>query len=299
MKVAVVVPCLNEELTVAKVVQDCRRYLPDARVYVLDNGSKDLTAERARQAGAHVIHSPLRGKGSVLKHAFRVIDADFYVMIDGDGTYPVAEARRLIDLAATHNYEMVTGARLQDARPEAFRPLHYLGNRLFTGTVKAIFGFPVQDLLTGFRVFSRRFCREVHILSTGFEVETEMTIRSIAQGLAFCEVPIPYSERPAGSRSKLRTFRDGWRILGTIVHFVKDFRPHLYYQPLAVLSYLLACMAPHVMQVSLSAFAAVLSAMGFYFESQIRFHRLRIGRLDEEPRKDDESQEFETRRRSA
>lgn len=271
MKITVIVPCLNEELTVARVVRDCRRELPTAEVVVFDNGSVDGTAEAARAAGARVIPSPLRGKGNVLRHAFRVLDADYFVMIDGDGTYPVREARRLIEIAEGQGYEMVSGARLEDARPEAFRPLHFLGNRLFTFAVRALFGFPVRDLLTGFRVFSRRFAQEVTLLSRGFEVETEITVRAIAQDMAFTEVAIPYVERPQGSHSKLRTFRDGWRILMTIVWLLKDFRPLAFYVPLALVS------APFT-----ATGAAFVLVMGLHADSTLRARRLRLARSQDE-----------------
>ena len=216
MKVAVIIPCLNEQAAILKVVKDCRHYLPKAEIYVLDNASEDDTAEVARQAGAHVIHSPLRGKGHVVRHAFRVLDADYFLLIDGDGTYPVAHAPRLLEIARTYNYEMVMGARLKNANPEAFRPLHFLGNKILTGLVRRLFAFPVEDLLTGYRVFSRRFARQVRLTSKGFEIETELTIRALAQNMAFCEVAIPYSERHSGGHSKLRTFRDGALIIAAI-----------------------------------------------------------------------------------
>lgn len=277
MRIAVIVPCLNEEVTVAHVVEECRRHLPEARVYVLDNGSRDATAARARAAGAEVIHSPLRGKGHVLRHAFRVIDADYFVMIDGDGTYPVSEAARLIRIAHDLNYEMVMGARLKTSRPEAFRRLHLFGNHLFTTLVRSLFGYPVQDLLTGFRVFSRRFTEEVAVVSSGFEIETELTIRAIAQNLAFCEVEIPYVERPRGSHSKLRTFRDGWRILWTIARALKAFRPLYVFLPLAAISLGLAALTPPLLAQALSTFAALVAAMGVYFDSRLSLERLRIG----------------------
>lgn len=272
MKIAVVIPCLNEELTVGRVVADCRRELPSAEIVVFDNGSVDETSARAAAAGARVIPSPLRGKGNVLRHAFRVLDADYFVMIDGDGTYPAHEMRRLVDLARARGYEMVSGARLDDARREAFRPLHYVGNRVFTFAVRALFGFPVRDLLTGFRVFSRRFAREVTLLSRGFEVETEITVRAIAQDMAFVEVPIPYVERPVGSRSKLRTFRDGWRILVTMIWLLKDFRPLAFYVPLAVST------APFSL-----VGACVFVALGLHADSSLRAQRLRLPRTDARP----------------
>lgn len=276
MKVAVIIPCLNEAAAIAKVVRECRRHLPAASVFVLDNGSEDETAAQAVQAGAEVIHSPLRGKGNVIRHAFRVIDADYFVMIDGDGTYPVQEAARLINLAAEYNYEMVIGSRLKLGKAEAFRPLHFLGNRLFTNLVRILFGFQVEDLLSGYRVFSRRFAAEVNLISRGFEIETELTIRAMAQNLAFCEVPIPYGERVEGGKSKLRTFRDGWKILLTIVRFLAYFRPMLFFTVLTAV-----CLAAgwyvesEALTMPLLVMAPLFLALAFYLDFHVHHEQFR------------------------
>lgn len=224
-----VIPCLNESRTIADVVRRCREALPAAAVYVFDNASVDDTAEVARAAGATVIRSPLKGKGHALRHAFRILHSDYYIMVDGDGTYPVEETPRLLKQAEEFNYEMVVGARLQTARPEAFRPMHFFGNRLFTGMTRVLFAHPVRDLLSGFRIFSRRFINEVHLISEGFDVETEITLRAIVQGMPFAEIPIEYIQRPPCSSSKLRTFRDGFKILKMIAKifvFKMRNRPH-------------------------------------------------------------------------
>lgn len=275
MKIAIIIPCLNESAAIGRVVKDCRAHLPRANVYVLDNGSEDDTGEIAHQAGAQVIHSPQRGKGNVLRHAFRIIDADYFIMIDGDGTYPVAEAPRLLALAAECNYEMVMGSRLQLGKPEAFRPLHYMGNRMLTGLVRGLFGFPVQDLLTGFRIFSRRFAQEVHLISSGFEIETELTIRAMAQNLAFVEVPIAYGERTEGGKSKLRTFRDGWRILLTIVRFMAYFRPLAFFSILAGLTLLLASILPEPVRTAPLIAAPLLWALAFALDFILHHQMLR------------------------
>lgn len=273
MKIAVIIPCLNEQAAIARVVADCLRHLPHAKVYVLDNGSEDQTAFFAAGAGATVIHSPLRGKGSVIRHAFRVIDADFFLLVDGDGTYPLSEAQRLLELAQHCNYEMVMGSRLQLGRAEAFRPLHYFGNVFFTRLVRILFNYPVQDLLTGYRVFSKRFTREVNLISNGFEIETELTIRAMAQNLSFCEVAIPYTERIHGSRSKLRTFRDGWRILMTIIQFLMYFRPIVFFSVLS--GVFLAGSELHVMPAwPWNTASALFFVMGFYLHWQLHVHRL-------------------------
>lgn len=276
MRVAVIIPCLNEAAAIAKVVRECRRHLPLARVYVLDNGSEDETATEAAKAGAEVIHSPLRGKGNVIRHAFRVIEADYFVMIDGDGTYPVQEAGHLIRLAAACNYEMVMGSRLKLGKAAAFRPLHFLGNKLFTHLVRVLFGFQVDDLLTGFRVFSRRFAREVNLISRGFEIETELTIRAMAQNLAFCEVAIPYGERVAGGKSKLRTFRDGWKILLTIVRFLAYFRPMLFFTTMAVIAFVTGLITP-IQPLAAMAFSLspLFAALAFYLDFHLHHQEFR------------------------
>ncbi len=249
--------------------------MPNAEVYVLDNGSDDDTGEIAEKAGARVIHSPQRGKGNVLRHAFRVIDADFFIMIDGDGTYPVKEAPRLLELAASCNYEMVMGSRLKLGKAEAFRPLHFFGNRMFTGLVRLLFGFPVQDLLTGYRVFSRRFADEVQLISRGFEIETELTIRAMAQNLAFCEVPVPYGERIEGGKSKLRTFRDGWKILLTIVRFLAYFRPLLFFSLLSGFSLGAAFWVGEPFRTPLQVAAPLLLVMAFFLDFILHHQMLR------------------------
>ncbi len=275
MRVAVIIPCLNESAAIGRVVRDCRAHLPLADIFVLDNGSDDDTSEVALKAGAQVIHSPQRGKGNVLRHAFRVIDADYFIMIDGDGTYPVTEAPRLLALAAECNYEMVMGSRLQLGKPEAFRPLHYMGNRLLTGLVRLLFRFPVQDLLTGFRIFSRRFAQEVQLISSGFEIETELTIRAMAQNLAFVEVPIAYGERVEGSKSKLRTFRDGWRILLTILRFMAYFRPLLFFNTLALVSMSLAFLSPQPVRMAFQIATPLLTVLAFALDFVLHHQMLR------------------------
>ena len=224
MKVAVIIPCLNEEVTVAKVIDEARRYLPHAEIFVFDNGSEDATALRAKKAGAKVISVPERGKGNVLRRAFHDLDADYVVMIDGDGTYPMNEAPRLIDFARRKQLDMVMGSRLELGLRSSFRRLHYSGNLFFSGLVRFLFNHPITDLLTGFRVLSRRFIDDVELHSRGFEVETEMTLRALDLGLPFAEIAIPYAERPQGGKSKLRTFRDGWVILKAVFVLWYQFR---------------------------------------------------------------------------
>jgi glycosyltransferase involved in cell wall biosynthesis len=274
MKVAVIIPCLNESEAIAKVVRECRTHLPNSKIYVLDNSSEDNTAEEAAKAGAEVIHSPQRGKGNVLRHAFRVIDADYFIMIDGDGTYPVQEAPRLLALADQCNYEMVMGSRLKLGKPEAFRPLHYMGNRILTGLVQRLFGFPVQDLLTGYRIFSKRFANEVHLISSGFEIETELTIRAMAQNLAFCEIPISYGERAVGGKSKLRTFRDGWKILFTIFRFLAYFRPFLVFSMISLAALIGAFFSDDPLRSILEMTVPLMMTLAFYLDFTLNHGKL-------------------------
>jgi glycosyltransferase involved in cell wall biosynthesis len=273
MKTAVIIPCLNEEASVAKVVADAKKALPQAEIYVLDNGSNDSTAAVASQAGAQVIHEPLRGKGRVLRHAFRAIDADYYVMIDGDGTYPVGEAPRLLKLAQEFKYDMVTGARLAKGNPQAFRRWHYEANRFFTGLVSWLYRQPVLDVLSGFRVFSRRFSQEATLLSNGFEVETELTIRAMMQNLPFCEIDIAYTDRPVG-RSKIRPLRDGFRIFLTILRFMSYFRPMAFYTGLAACVWILSSLLSRANQWYLQNMPALFLVLGFYMDARLNLRRM-------------------------
>jgi glycosyltransferase involved in cell wall biosynthesis len=268
MKIAVIIPCLNEEASVGAVVQRCRRKLPGAAVYVFDNASDDATAERARRAGARVIHSPLRGKGNVLRHALRMVDADYIVITDGDGTYPIEEAPRMLQLARDNGYEMVMGARLELGRPDGFPRFHYWGNRVFNALARWLFRYPVRDMMTGLRVISGAFARRIGLVSHGFEVETEMTLRAIAQDMPFLEVDIPYVERARGSYSKLRTFRDGCVILGMMFRLWSQFHPLLFHFLLA------AAAAGAGLWVHGGRFAAGLFlALGFYLHWRAEHER--------------------------
>jgi glycosyltransferase involved in cell wall biosynthesis len=228
-RIAVVVPCHNEALTIAKVVHDFRSQLPDAEIFVFDNASTDETASLARAAGARVIAVPARGKGHVVRSMFRQIDADAYLMVDGDDTYPADRARELLSPVLTGAADMVVGTRLETHADSAFRPLHGIGNRLICTVISQLFGTPIADALSGYRAFSRRFVKTMPVLSQGFEIETEITVFALSQALTVCEVPVPYGSRPEGSLSKLHTFRDGFRVLKTILFLYKDFRPLLFF----------------------------------------------------------------------
>jgi glycosyltransferase involved in cell wall biosynthesis len=225
VRLAVLVPCHNEAATVAKVVADFRAALPEATVYVFDNASTDDTAGIARAAGAEVRAVPAKGKGHVVRAMFRDVRADAYLMVDGDDTYPAANARDVLAPVLAGEADMVVGTRLQDHDAGAFRRFHGFGNRLVVGVISRLFGAPLTDALSGYRAFSPRYVRSLPVLSHGFEIETEMTVFALAHGLPLREVPVPYGSRPEGSVSKLHTFRDGYRVLRTIAFLYKDFRP--------------------------------------------------------------------------
>src|SRR6185437_9141854 len=223
-KIAVLVPCRNEAASIAEVVHDFQHYLPAATVYVYDNGSSDQTAQVARDAGARVFSEPLVGKGNVVRRMFADIEADIYVMVDGDGTYDASSAPRLVSYLVTNGLDMVNCARASSDRA-AYRPGHRLGNRVLTGLVAKVFGNRLSDMLSGYRVLSRRFVKSFPALSTGFEIETELTVHALELRVPVAELSAPYVTRPRGSASKLRTVRDGLKILALIVHLVKEERP--------------------------------------------------------------------------
>lgn len=222
--VAVVIPCYNEAPTIGGVVADFRRALPNAAIYVYDNNSTDATRATAAAAGAIVRNEPLQGKGNVVRRMFADIEADAYVLVDGDGTYDAASATSMVARLLGDSLDMVNGARVATT-DNAYRPGHALGNKLLTGTVAFVFGDRIRDMLSGYRVLSRRFVKSFPALATGFETETELTVHALELRLPIAEVDTPYRERTAGSQSKLRTFRDGFRILKTIVLLVKEERP--------------------------------------------------------------------------
>lgn len=224
LEIAVVIPCFNEEQCIARVVDDFHRVLPTATIYVFDNDSTDGTYEAAKRAGAVVRREARAGKGNVVRRMFADVDADVYVLVDGDGTYCADSAPTLIDRLLEDHLDMVNGARVERS-DAAYRPGHRLGNRLLTGLVARIFGRQFTDMLSGYRAMSRRFVKSFPALSAGFEIETELTVHALELRMPIAEVPTPYNERPAGSQSKLRTYRDGLKILRTIATLVKEERP--------------------------------------------------------------------------
>ena len=224
VRIAVLVPCCNEELSIAQVVRDFRAALPQAIIYVYDNNSRDRTREAAAQAGAVVRSETLQGKGNVVRRMFADIEADVYVLVDGDDTYHAASAPIMVQALLGAQLDMVNGRRRGDVRG-AYRRGHLFGNVLLTRLVSAIFGRRFTDMLSGYRVFSRRFVKSFPALASGFEIETELTVHALELRMPTAEIDTPYKDRPRGSVSKLRTYRDGWRILMTILLLIKEERP--------------------------------------------------------------------------
>ena len=237
-RIAVVIPCYNEELTIAGVVAGFRAALPMAEIYVYDNNSGDATMARAREAGAQVRRETRQGKGHVVRRAFADVEADIYVLVDGDGTYDAAAAPEMVALLVGERLDMVNGAR-RDQSVQAYRPGHRFGNQVLTGIVAAVFGRQITDMLSGYRVFSRRFVKSFPALSAGFETETEFTVHALELAMPVGEVVTRYAERPPGSASKLHTIRDGVRILRTIVVLVKEERPLAFFGAAALVLALL------------------------------------------------------------
>jgi len=222
--IAVLIPCYNEEAAIGSVVRDFRAALPDALIYVYDNNSRDRTAAAAAEAGAIVRHESLQGKGNVVRRMFADVEADVYVMVDGDDTYHAASAPALIHKLLAEQLDMVNAARVTDVQA-AYRPGHRFGNLMLTALVAFVFGKRTADMLSGYRVFSRRFVKSFPTLVTGFEIETELTVHALEMRMPIAEVATPYKDRPAGSVSKLSTFKDGFRILFMIGKLVKEERP--------------------------------------------------------------------------
>ena len=232
-KVAVLVPCYNEEAAIGKVVADFKAVVPEANIYVYDNNSRDRTMEVAASAGAVVRREPQQGKGHVVRRMFADVEADIYVLVDGDATYDAASARTMINRLIDDRLDMVVAARI-DREQAAYRSGHRLGNWLLTGFVAHVFGRTISDMLSGYRVFSRRFVKAFPVLSGGFEIETELTIHALELGLPVGEVKTPYYARSMGSSSKLNTWRDGFRILWTILKLYRSERPLPFFSALGI-----------------------------------------------------------------
>ena len=224
-RVAVLIPCYNEELTVAQVVREFRAELPEADIYVFDNNSTDRTVEEARAAGSTVHFERRQGKGYVVQSMFRRVDADLYIMVDGDGTYPPAEVHRLLAPVLADEADMSVGSRLHAESESQFKSLNRFGNRMFLAVLNSIFKVRITDMLSGYRVFNRRFVKGVPLFGGGFETETELTIKALARGYRIEEVPVNLGVRPEGSFSKIRITQDGFRILNMILALFRDYKP--------------------------------------------------------------------------
>ena len=240
-KIAVLIPCYNESKTIAKVVKDYKEALPEADIYVYDNNSTDNTDEIAKKAGAIVRYESKQGKGNVIRTMFREIDADCYLMIDGDDTYPSENARQMCNYVLENGVDMVIGDRLSSTYfEENKRPFHNLGNRMVRGLINKIFKSNIRDIMTGYRAFSYNFVKTFPILSKGFEIETEMTIHAIDKNFTLKEIPVQYRDRPEGSVSKLNTYKDGARVIKTIAILFEEYKPALFFNTIAACIFIIS-----------------------------------------------------------
>lgn len=239
-KIAVLIPCYNEELTVEKTVSDFKRVLPNADIYVYNNNSKDRTKELALKAGAIVKDEYRQGKGAVVRSMFRDIDADVYIMVDGDDTYPAEEVEGLITPVLEGKADMVIGDRLSSTYyTENKRPFHNFGNSLVKGLINFLFKSDLNDIMTGYRSFSKKFVKCMPVMSDGFQIETEMTIFALTNNMQVVNIPITYRDRPEGSESKLNTYSDGFKVLLTLFNLFKDNRPFLFFGCLSLIIFIL------------------------------------------------------------
>ena len=242
-EIAVLIPCYNEEITVGKVVGDFRRELPEATVYVFDNCSTDRTAELAEESGAVVLREPRQGKGFVVERMLDTIRADYYVMVDGDDTYPPESVKELLQPVLEGRADMTVGARLVDHTDESFRPLHKFGNKLVRSLVNWVGKANLTDIMSGYRAFNRRVVMRLPAVSAGFEVETDMTIQMLYYQMKIIEIQVPYRERPAGSESKLNTFRDGFRVLWKIFTLFREVKPLTFFGGIGLVFFALGILA--------------------------------------------------------
>lgn len=237
-QISVLIPCYNEEISIGTVVRDFKATLPEATVYVFDNNSRDKTIAVATAAGAVVRRVPLQGKGNVVRRMFSDIEADIYVLVDGDDTYHAASAREMVNRLIDENLDMVVNRRISD-ETAAYRPGHRFGNWLLTECVARLFGRSFTDILSGYRVFSRRFVKSFPALSTGFETETELTVHALELRMPIEEIDAPYKSRPKGSISKLNTYRDGIRILWTIIKLFRQEKPLAFFGSISIFAFIL------------------------------------------------------------
>ncbi len=228
-KIVILIPCINEEITIGKVINDFQDTIPEAKIIIFDNNSTDRTSAIARECGAEVIRESRPGKGHVVASMFRKVDADYYVIVDGDDTYSAEHVWKLLEPVMKEQADMAVAVRLAEYTARSFQPLHVFGNNLVRRLVNWIFNSNLSDIMSGYRAFSRELVQSIPILSSGFEVETEITIRILDYGFRIKEVPLPYRERPEGSVSKLRTFHDGFRVLAEIAIITKAYKPFTFF----------------------------------------------------------------------
>jgi glycosyltransferase involved in cell wall biosynthesis len=293
-RIAVVIPCYDEAPTIRKVVEDFRKALPAAEVFVFDNNSRDDSAAIARSAGAHVVASPLQGKGHVVRHMTERVDADIYLLVDGDDTYPADAAPMMVARLQREELDLLVGARLDDYESGAFRTFHRAGNRLISWLIRVLFRAQLGDVLSGYRVLSRQFVDLVRLRRPGFEVETEMTLQALAKRLRVAEIPVRYCRRPAGSHSKLGTWSDGFLIARCILMLFKDYKPLVFFSSLSLLlaiAALAAGSAPvndfirtglvlHIPRAILAAALGTLSVIfltaGVILDTIAKFHEVQL-----------------------
>jgi len=277
LEVAVLVPCYNEELTITRVLRDFKEVLPDADFYVYDNNSTDKTVQRAIEAGAIVRQETLQGKGNVVRRMFRDVDADLYVMVDGDDTYDATKAPEMIKMALEGSIDLVNGIRISDNDDKAYRPGHEFGNRLLTSAVSVLFGNQIKDMLSGYKVLSKRFVKSFPAHSSGFEVETELTVHALVLSMPIAHISGKYKGRPEGSISKLRTYSDGLKISTLILNLFKQERPLLFFSLIGSLLALLALgfgipIITHYFQTGLvPRFPTAILSMGVMITSFLSF----------------------------
>lgn len=236
--IAVLIPCLNEENTIEKVINDFRTSVPNADIYVCDNGSTDNSMKVALASGASLFKEKKQGKGNAIRRMFEGIDADIYIMVDGDDTYPAEEAGKLIQPVIDEEADMVVATRLEHADKNSFTFSHKFGNKLLRGVLNLCFNAGLSDILSGYRVMNRDFVKTIPITSRGFEIEAELTLQALSKGFVIKEIPTDYRSRPKGSESKIRTFTDGYAILMTIIAFTRDFRPMVFFPILSLLIFM-------------------------------------------------------------
>lgn len=278
-KIAVLIPCYNESQTIEKVVTDWRKELPEAVIYVYDNNSNDNTAEIARKAGAVVRYEYQQGKGNVIRRMFREIDAECYIMVDGDDTYPAEFGREMASKVLERKVDMVVGDRLSSTYfEENKRPFHNFGNSLVRGTINRLFKSNIRDIMTGYRAFSYPFVKTFPVLSKGFEIETEMSIHAVEKNMLVENVIIEYRDRPEGSESKLNTYSDGAKVLGTIARLYKNYRPFRFFGILALVlmiisaimfvpvlvTYIQTGLVPNFPTLIVSGFVALAAIQSFF-----------------------------------